>query len=65
MVFYNFRYFFEVNIVAEHINAKIMTIIVVFYTELKQTILNSWYSTSEPWAAAGGERAFALLGNWD
>jgi len=37
-----------------------MTIIVLFYTELKQTILNSWYSTSEPWAAAGGEPAFAL-----
>jgi len=38
---------FKVNIVAEHVNAKRMTIIVLFYTELKQTIFNSWYRTSE------------------
>jgi len=29
--------------VAEHVNAKSMTIIVRFYTEHKQAILNSWY----------------------
>jgi len=34
----------KVNIVAEHVNAKRMTIIVLFYTELKQTTFNSWYS---------------------
>jgi len=62
MVFYTF---FKVSIVAEHVNAKRMAIIVLFYTELKQIILNSWYSTSETWAAVGEERAFAPLGNWD
>jgi len=39
---------FKVNIVAEHVNAKRMTIIVLFYTELRETIFISWYSTSEP-----------------
>jgi len=39
-------------------------IIALFCTELKETILNSLYSASEPLAAAGGERAFAPLGNW-
>jgi len=34
---------FEVNIVSEHVNAKRMTVIVRFCTELKQTVLNSWY----------------------
>jgi len=56
---------FKVSIVAEHVNAKRMAIIVLFYTELKQIIFNSWYSASEIWAAAGEERAFAPLGNWD
>ena len=55
----------KVNIVAGHVNAKRMTIIVLFYTELKQTIFNLWYSTLEPRAAAGGERAFAPFGNWN
>ena len=52
---------FKVNIVAEHVIAKRMTIVVLFCTEIKQTILNSLYSKSETWAAAGGERAFAPL----
>jgi len=30
-----------------------MTIIVLFCTELKETIFNSLYSTSEPWAPQG------------
>jgi len=55
----------KVNIVAGHVNAKRMTIIVLFYTEIKQTIFNLWYSTLEPRAAAGGERAFAPFGNWN
>jgi len=42
-----------------------MTIVVLFYTGLKQTIFNSWYSTSEIWVAVGGERVFAPLGNWN
>jgi len=34
----------QVNIVIEHVNAKRMTILWVrFCTELKQTVLNSWY----------------------
>jgi len=44
---------FEVNIAADHVNAKRMTILVLFYTELKQTIFNPWYSTSEPWGSQG------------
>jgi len=32
-----------VNIVAKHVNAKRTTLIVRFYTELKQTVLNMWY----------------------
>jgi len=34
---------FEANIVAEHVNAKRMTIIVRLYTKIKKTVLNSWY----------------------
>ena len=34
---------FEVNIVAEHVNARRMTVIVRFYTELKQIVLNTRY----------------------
>jgi len=34
---------FEVDIVAEHVNAKRMAIIVRFYIELKKTVLNSLY----------------------
>jgi len=30
MIFYKFCYYFEVNIVAEHVNAKNMAIIVIF-----------------------------------
>ena len=33
---------FELNIAAEHVNAKRMTTIVRFHNELKQTVLNSW-----------------------
>jgi len=38
-----------------------MTIIVLFYTELKQTIFNLWYSTSEPWAPQGENEHFPPL----
>jgi len=44
MVFHNFccHCIFEVNIIAKHVNAKRMTIMGVFCTQLKQTVLNSW-----------------------
>jgi len=32
-----------ITIVAEHVNANKITIIVRFYTKLKQTVLNSWH----------------------
>jgi len=43
--------------VAEHVNAKRMTIIVRFYIEHKQTILNSWYDKTMD--ISREERAFA------
>jgi len=48
-------------VVAEHVNANRMTIIVLFFTEHKQTIWNSW--CVKTMVARREERAFPLSGN--
>ena len=60
MVLYNFWYYFEVNIVAKHVNAERITIILRFYTEIKQTVLNSWYVKTMS-VRRGAKRTFAPL----
>jgi len=54
---------FQVNIAAEHVNAKRMTITVYFYTELKETILYSWYVKTI--GVRRGKGGIYCPGNWD
>jgi len=55
--------FLKVDIVAEYVNAKRMTVVVHFFTKLKQTVLNSWHVKTT--GVRKGERAFSFPGNWD
>jgi len=50
-------------VVAEHVNANRMTIIVLFFTEHKQTIWNSW--CVKTMVARREERAFPPVRKWD